>query len=92
MPCLESAKNRDAPDAIKHDDGVVLDHGDYKKVHSKLEKKRNSIVKSQEKVDLLLSCFKMTCRGQFFRGNVVFLVVLHCTSVFKPWHVIIFRR
>ena len=50
LPCLESAKMRDAPNAIKHDDDIVLDHGDYRKLQSKLEKKRTSMVKSQEKV------------------------------------------
>ena len=50
LPCLESAKTRDAPKAIKHDDDIVLEHGDYKKLQSKLEKKRTSLIKSQEKV------------------------------------------
>ena len=50
LPCLESAKTRDAPPAIKHDDDIVLDHGDYKKLQSKLEKKRASLIKSHDKV------------------------------------------
>ena len=50
LPCLENAKTRGAPEAIKHDDDIVLEHGDYKKLQSKLEKKRISLAKSQEKV------------------------------------------
>lgn len=50
LPCLEDAKMRSPPEAISHDDAMVLEHGDYRKVHAKLEKKRQSLVKSQEKV------------------------------------------
>jgi hypothetical protein len=59
LPCLESAKTRDAPGAIKHDDDLVLDHGDYKKLQSKLEKKRTSLVKSHEKVQCHILCIIM---------------------------------
>ena len=50
LPCLETAKTRGAPEAIAHDDAMVLEHGDYRKVHAKLEKKRGTLIKSQEKV------------------------------------------
>ena len=52
LPCLESAKTRGAPDAISHDDSLVLEHGEYKKLQSKLDKKRSALLKSQEKVSL----------------------------------------
>ena len=50
LPCLETAKMRTAPKAVRHDDAMVLENGEYKKLHSKLEKKRSSLVKSHEKV------------------------------------------
>ena len=55
LPCLESAKTRASPEAISHDDAMVLEHGEYRKMQAKLEKKRQSLVKSQEKVTVATS-------------------------------------